>query len=51
MGNYNTQYQSYYNNLARRQKGPNKFHNENNKHSKHIEFIYKEINKGACGST
>ncbi|WP_298837716.1 hypothetical protein [Clostridium sp.] len=31
MGNYNTQYQSYYNNLARKQRGTNKFHSEKNK--------------------
>jgi len=49
MGNYNTQYQSYYNNLARRQKGTNKFHNENNKHSSVSNLYIKRLTRELMG--
>jgi hypothetical protein len=49
MGNYNTQYQSYYNNLARRQRGTNKFHNENNKHSSVSNLYIKRLTRELIG--
>lgn len=49
MGNYNTQYQSYYNNLARRQKGTNKFHNENNKHISVSNLYIKRLTRELMG--
>ena len=49
MGNYNTQYQSYYNNLARKQRGTNKFHSENNKHNSISSFYIKRVTRELIG--
>ncbi|MBU3176691.1 hypothetical protein KPL47_09930 [Clostridium estertheticum] len=49
MGNYNTQYQSYYNNLARRQRGTNKFHSENYKHSSVSDLYIKRLTRELIG--
>ncbi|MBU3160136.1 hypothetical protein KPL37_10255 [Clostridium frigoris] len=49
MGNYNTQYQSYYNNLARRQRGTNKFHSENNKQKSLSNLYIKRLTRELIG--
>ena len=49
MGNYNTQYQSYYNNLARRQRGSNKFFSDGNKDSKISKFYVKRLTQELVG--
>jgi len=49
MGNYNTQYQSYYNSLAKRQRGGNSFVMENNKKSKRMDFFMKILIRQLIG--
>lgn len=49
MGNYNTQYQSYYNNLVKRQRGGNSFAMENNKKSKRMDFFMKILTRQLIG--
>jgi len=49
MGNYNTQYQSYYNNLAKKQKGSNKFSSEGNIQSRITKFYIKRVTKELIG--
>ncbi|MCB2292525.1 hypothetical protein LGK95_03090 [Clostridium algoriphilum] len=49
MGNYNTQYQSYYNNLARKQRGLNKFPNDNNKKNRITNFYIKRLTRELIG--
>ena len=49
MGNYNTQYQSYYNSLAKRQRGGNSFATENNKKSKRLDFFMKILIRQLIG--
>ena len=49
MGNYNTQYQSYYNNLARKQRGANKFPNDNNTQSRITNFCIKRLTRELIG--
>ena len=49
MGNYNTQYQSYYNSLAKRQRGGNSFATENNKKSKRMDFFMKILIRQLIG--
>ena len=49
MGNYNTQYQSYYNNLTRKNRGTNKISGESNKNSKMANFFIKRITRELIG--
>ena len=50
MGNYNTQYQSYYNNLAKKQRGANKFSSEGNNNGSRIsQFYVKRLTKELIG--
>ena len=49
MGNYNTQYQSYYNSLAKRQRGGNSFAMENNKKGKRMDFFMKILIRQLIG--
>ena len=49
MGNYNTQYQSYYNNLAKKQRGANKFSSESNKQSRISNFYIKRLTRELIG--
>ncbi|MBU3090675.1 hypothetical protein KPL35_01030 [Clostridium sp. CF011] len=49
MGNYNTQYQSYYNNLAKRHRSANSFHSENNKQSGMPNFYIKRLTRELIG--
>jgi len=49
MGNYNMQYQSYYNNLARKQRGSNKFSNDSNKQSRITNFYIKRLTRELIG--
>ena len=49
MGSYNTQYQSYYNNLAKKQRGINKFSSENNKQSWISNFYIKRLIRELVG--
>jgi len=49
MGNYNMQYQSYYNNLAKKQRGSNKFSSEGNIQSRIIKFYVKRVTKELIG--
>jgi len=49
MGNYNTQYQSYYNNLSRRQRGSNKFFSDGNKQSGISKFYIKRLTQELIG--
>ena len=49
MGNYNTQYQSYYNNLARKQKGSKRFSSESNKQSSISSFYIKRLTRELVG--
>ena len=49
MGNYNTQYQSYYNNLARKQRGTNKFHSEKNKQNTISNLYIKRLTRELIG--
>lgn len=43
MGNYNAQYQSYYNSLAKRQRGGKNTTFDNNKQSRRINFYIKRL--------
>jgi hypothetical protein len=43
MGNYNTQYQSYYNSLAKRQRGGKNTTFDNNKQSRIMNFYIKRL--------
>jgi hypothetical protein len=43
MGNYNMQYQSYYNSLAKRQRGGKKTTCDNNKQSRTMNFYIKRL--------
>jgi hypothetical protein len=49
MGNYNTQYQSYYNSLAKRQRDGKSFATENNKKSKRLDFFMKILIRQLIG--
>jgi hypothetical protein len=49
MGNYNMQYQSYYNNLTRKHKGINKISGESNKNSRMANFFIKRITRELIG--
>ncbi|MGH4051032.1 MAG: hypothetical protein ACREVX_06715 [Clostridium sp.] len=49
MGNYNTQYQSYYNNLAKKQRGSNSFYSESNKQNKISNFYIKRLTRELIG--
>jgi len=49
MGNYNTQYQSYYNNLAKKQRGSNKFSSESNNQSRITKFYIKRVTQELIG--
>lgn len=49
MGNYNTQYQSYYNNLTRKHRGANKISGESNKNSGMANFFIKRITRELIG--
>jgi len=49
MGNYNTQYQSYYNNLAKKQRGTNSFSSESNKQNTISNFYIKRITRELIG--
>lgn len=49
MGNYNTQYQSYYNNLGKKQRGVNKFSSENNSQNRITKFYIKRVTKELIG--
>ena len=49
MGNYNTQYQSYYNNLAKKQRGSNNFSSEGNKQSRISNFYIKRLTRELIG--
>lgn len=49
MGNYNTQYQSYYNNLAKKQRGTNNFLSESMGQSKIWNFYIKRLTKELIG--
>jgi len=49
MGNYNTQYQSYYNNLAKKQRGSNNFSSESNKQSRISNFYIKRLTRELIG--
>jgi len=49
MGNYNTQYQSYYNNLAKKQRGANNFSSESNKQSRITSFYIKRLTRELIG--
>lgn len=49
MGNYNTQYQSYYNNLGKKQKGSNNSFNESKKHGRISNFYIKRLTRELVG--
>ncbi|MFT5872757.1 MAG: hypothetical protein ACI8WT_001693 [Clostridium sp.] len=49
MGNYNTQYQSYYNNLAKKQRGTNNFGSEKNRQSRISNFYTKRLTRELIG--
>ncbi|MGH4139268.1 hypothetical protein [Clostridium sp.] len=49
MGNYNTQYQSYYNNLAKKQRGTNNFVSEGKRQSKMRELYIKRLTRELIG--
>ena len=49
MGNYNTQYQSYYNNLAKKQRGTNNFARESIGKSKIWDFYMKRLTRELIG--
>ena len=49
MGNYNTQYQSYYNNLAKKQRGASNFAGEGNKQNWISNFYIKRLTKELVG--
>ncbi|MBW9155091.1 endopeptidase [Clostridium sp. FP2] len=49
MGNYNTQYQSYYNNLAKRQGSTNNFAGESNRQGGIWNFYIKRLTRELIG--
>ena len=49
MGNYNTQYQSYYNNLAKGQRGGNNHTTESNKQNRKMNFFIKILTRQLIG--
>lgn len=49
MGNYNTQYKSYYNNLVKKQRGSNNFSSESNKQSRISNFYIKRVTRELIG--
>ncbi len=49
MGNYDMQYQSYYNNLANKQRGINKNSHDRNKNSSVASFFIKRITRELIG--
>ena len=49
MGNYNMQYQSYYNNLAKKQRGTNNFASESNKQGRRSNFYIKRLTRELIG--
>jgi len=49
MGNYNTQYQSYYNNLAKKQRGTNGFASEGMGQSKFWNYYIKRLTRELVG--
>ena len=49
MGNYNMQYQSYYNNLAKKQRGGNNFTSESKKQSRRANFFIKRLTRELTG--
>jgi hypothetical protein len=49
MGNYNMQYQSYYNNLAKKQRGANSFGSESNKKGRKSNFYIKRLTRELIG--
>ncbi|MBU3145570.1 hypothetical protein [Clostridium sp. CF012] len=49
MGNYNTQYQSYYNNLAKKQRGTNNFASESMGQSRIWNFYIKRLTRELTG--
>jgi len=49
MGNYNMQYQSYYNNLAKKQRGTSNFASESSKKSRRANFYIKRLTRELIG--
>ena len=49
MGNYNTQYQSYYNNLTKKQRGTNNFASESKRQSRILNFYIKRLTRELIG--
>jgi len=49
MGNYNTQYQSYYNNFAKKNRGTNNFASESNRQSRIWNFYIKRLTRELIG--
>jgi hypothetical protein len=49
MGNYNTQYQSYYNSLAKRQRGGKSTAGDSNKYSRWVDFYIKRLTRQLIG--
>ncbi|MGH4125907.1 MAG: endopeptidase [Clostridium sp.] len=49
MGNYNTQYQSYYNNLAKKQRGTNNFASESNRKNGIWDYYRKRLTRELIG--
>lgn len=49
MGNYNTQYQSYYNNLTKKHRGANNFSSDSNKKSSKSDFYIKRLTRELIG--
>jgi len=49
MGNYNMQYQSYYNNLAKKQRGVNNFTSDSRKRSRIPNFYVKRLTRELIG--
>ncbi len=49
MGNYNMQYQGYYNNLGKKQRGTNNFASASNRQSKGANFYIKRLTRELTG--
>lgn len=49
MGNYNAQYQSYYNNLVKKQRSMNNFAGENHKRDRKTNFFVKRLTRELVG--
>ncbi|MBU3110421.1 hypothetical protein [Clostridium lacusfryxellense] len=49
MGNYNTQYQSYYNNLTKKHRGSNNFSSESKKQGGFSNFYIKRLTRELVG--